>query len=232
MESTEFWKQHYQQVFAAGTSYLDYSNEVVQLQCFAAAMDGTGGINGKRCLDLGAGTGLFSRTLCALGAGYVCAVDFIPQAVEQIRQNNPQIEAKLANADELTIDLFGSSFDLVFAIEVLQYLDFESSVSSLWSLLSPGGRLIGVVPNADNNIIANVTERFGDNHFRAVRTAALMKRLQSLPGLSVARFKGLSFGADQAVAAYNSTDWSVQLVDTQKFNRIAFVAVKNPVTNQ
>ena len=228
MELHDFWQQHYQHVFAKGASYLDYSNENVQLQCFATAVDGSGGIRGKRCLDVGAGRGLFSRMLHALDAGCVCAVDFIPHAIEDLERRTPQIQGKVANADEITMDLFGSPFDLVYAIEVLQYLDFDRTASNLWSLLSPGGRLIGIVPNADNDIIAQVTQRF-DNHFRAIRATALIDKLNSLPSLSVVRFKGLAFGDDQSVAAYDSAPWSPQLTSSQSFNRIAFVAVKAPV---
>jgi 2-polyprenyl-3-methyl-5-hydroxy-6-metoxy-1,4-benzoquinol methylase len=229
MELHDFWQQHYQHVFARGASYLDYSNENVQLQCFAAAVDGSGSVRGKRCLDVGAGRGSFSRMLQALDAGSVCAVDFIPHAIEELRNIAPQIQGRVANADEITMDLFGSPFDLVYAIEVLQYVDFDRTARNLWSLLSPGGRLIGVVPNADNDIIARVTQRF-DDHFRAIRATALIDKLSCLPCLSVVRFKGLSFSPDQSVAAYDSTPWTTQLAGSENFNRIAFVAIKAPVT--
>lgn len=229
MELYEFWQEHYQRIFASGESYLDYSNETVQLQGFAAVLDGSGGIRGKRCLDVGAGTGLFSRTLHALGAAHVCAVDFIPKAIEELRTSTPQVDSKLAKADEITPNMFQSPFDRVYVIEVLQYLDFDRITQNLWSLVAPGGRLVGVVPNADNAIVAQVIQRF-ESKFRAVPAAALMHKLNSLPDLSVARFKGLSFGNDQSVAAYESTTWNKQIASSENFNRIAFVAVKTPVT--
>jgi 2-polyprenyl-3-methyl-5-hydroxy-6-metoxy-1,4-benzoquinol methylase len=225
MELHRFWDEHYRQVFASGASYLDYSNETVQLQSFAAAIDGSGSLQGKACLDVGSGTGLFSRILSVLGAGRVCAVDFIPHAIDALRSSAPQIEGKLANAEEITRDLFAYPFDRAYVIEVLQYVDFNRTLDNLWSLLAPSGRLVGIVPNADNGIIAQVIERFGSN-FRPITEAALMDKLASLPDLSVARFKGLSFSSDQSVAAYESAGWKPRITEGESFNRIAFVAIK------
>jgi 2-polyprenyl-3-methyl-5-hydroxy-6-metoxy-1,4-benzoquinol methylase len=225
MEINEFWYQYYRQIFASGVSYLDYSNETVQLQCFATAIDVTGSVHGKRCLDVGAGTGSFSRMLHALGADRVCAVDFIPQAIDELKKSASQVESKLAKAEDITMSTFGYPFDRVFVLEVLQYVDLEPTVHNLWSLLGSGGRLIGVMPNADNRIIADVVRRFEDN-FRAVTVASLINSLRSLPDVSVVRVKGLAFGSDQSVAAYESTSWSAQLTNTWNFNRIAFVAIK------
>jgi 2-polyprenyl-3-methyl-5-hydroxy-6-metoxy-1,4-benzoquinol methylase len=72
----EFWRAYYEEVFAKGTSYLDLSNETIQLQTFGAVLDGVGGVTGKSCLDVGCGWGQLARVLHVLGAASVCAIDF------------------------------------------------------------------------------------------------------------------------------------------------------------
>ena len=44
--------------------------------------------------------------LHALDAGSVCAVDFIPHAIEELRKIAPQIQGRVANADEIKMELF------------------------------------------------------------------------------------------------------------------------------
>jgi 2-polyprenyl-3-methyl-5-hydroxy-6-metoxy-1,4-benzoquinol methylase len=227
MQVQEFWHEYYQQVFARGASHLDYSNETVHLQTLAAAIDGCGSIHGRRCLDVGAGRGLLSRTLQALGADQVCAVDFIADAVEELRNTTPLVDCKVAGAEDITIETFGATFDRIFVVEVLQYVDMGRTLQNLWSLLAPRGRLIGVVPNSDNEIVSQVIKRF-ENKFHAVSLADLMRNLSSLPGVTCYRLKGLSFGTDQSVAAYETTNWSPWLTSGERFNRIAFVALKPP----
>jgi SAM-dependent methyltransferase len=157
--SIEFWRAYYEEVFANETAYLDYSNETVHLQTFAAALDGVGGVAGKSCLDVGCGWGQLSRVLHVLGAARVCAIDFQSAGTDALRRTAPEIERRVIAAVELELSTFGTSFDRIFMVEVLQYLDYSAVLTIIWPLLSPGGRVIAVVPNADNVIVKRTTAR-------------------------------------------------------------------------
>lgn len=222
---TGFWRTYYKEVFAKGTSYLDFSNETVQLQTFATVLDGAGSIAAKRCLDIGCGWAQLSRVLHALGAARVCAIDFQSAGLDALKRTTPEIESRVMSAEELTPSTFGTNFDRIFLVEVLEYLDYSVLLRVVWPLLSPGGRLIAVVPNADNEIVKRTNARF-DSCYRSLSQDQVLLGLKQLSGLQFSRVRGLAFAKDQRVSAYTSTDWVEYLNEPTLPNRLAFVACK------
>jgi 2-polyprenyl-3-methyl-5-hydroxy-6-metoxy-1,4-benzoquinol methylase len=224
----QFWRTYYEGVFAKDTSYLDFSNETVQLQTFAAIFDGVGNILGKTCLDIGCGRGQLSRMLHAVGAARVCAIDFQSPGIEALKRAAHEIDGRVMTAEELKLSTFGTTFDRIFMVEVLQYLDYSTFLPIVWTLLSPGGRLIAVVPNADNDIVQRTTARF-EGRYRGLSQAEILSALNHLNDLQLSRFRGLSFAPDQGVSAYRATDWVEYIDEAMCPNRLAFVACKAPV---
>ena len=51
-----------------------------------------------------------------------------------------------------------------FVLEVLQYVPLAEALGALWERLLPGGRIVGVVPNADCPIVSRTRARFGANY--------------------------------------------------------------------
>src|SRR5262245_48526809 len=49
VDQRAYWESHYRDLFARGTSWLDYSNERVQLETFGLSLDASGGVTGRRC---------------------------------------------------------------------------------------------------------------------------------------------------------------------------------------
>ena len=86
------WMEHYRKLYAAAPeAWLDLSNEAVQAQTFATALEAAGPIEGRRCLDIGCGYGQLSTA--SMACGHVkggrrlhCRDDrFLPRAVPHVQ---------------------------------------------------------------------------------------------------------------------------------------------------
>jgi len=93
-----FWKNHYDDLATAAKPWLDYSNDRVQAQTFAVALEAAGSIQGRCCLDFGCGFGLLSMALEALGAAAVCGIDQSAVIINRNRQRTNSIEWILGQA--------------------------------------------------------------------------------------------------------------------------------------
>jgi hypothetical protein len=83
--------------------------------------------------------------------------------------------------------------------------------AAAWETLSPGGRVVGVVPNADCPIVQRARSRFSDN-YTPPTLAELAGILASLAGVEHWAMRGLRFGADQRIAPYDVSPWTSTLV--------------------
>lgn len=154
---------------------------------------------GAAVLEVGAGTGLYTRRLLADGH-HVTAVDLSTAGLEQIRA---QAEAS-GDAERLSVlagafppvvaELAPSSFDCVLFIKVLHHFpdlhEVREAFRRAYDLLAPGGRILIFEPNGSYPLWPVVLLSRGLDHFRNERNVLLMKRrlLQSaLDGLQGAR---------------------------------------------
>ena len=99
-------------------------------------------IVGKRCLDIGCGSGRYSIALAMLGAKEVIAVDFQAKAFAEAavlaRQENLPI--KFQECDVLALPFENSSFQTVFCNGVLHHTrDWRTGVAEYARVLAPGG---------------------------------------------------------------------------------------------
>ncbi len=105
--------------------------------------------SGKTVLDLGAGTGKFSRSLLATGAK-VIAVEPVPAMMDQLVRQYPEIEARIGSAD--AIPLSDASVDAVVCAQSFHWFATPEALHEIHRLLKPGGAL-GLVWNVrDNNV--------------------------------------------------------------------------------
>src|SRR4051794_26035733 len=117
--SREYWEAHYRSLFARGPTWLDYSNEQVQLTTFGLCLDASGAVAQRDCLDLGCGRGQFARLLATAGAR-VTAVDLLEEVLVERRALLAEITWRAGNLlDSAFVDALGL-FDRVFLLEVLQ----------------------------------------------------------------------------------------------------------------
>jgi 2-polyprenyl-3-methyl-5-hydroxy-6-metoxy-1,4-benzoquinol methylase len=221
----QFWSSYYADVVKTGDAWLDYSNERVQAQTFGLALEGAGPISARSCVDIGCGWGQFSRSLSALRASRVTGVDIVPEMIARHQREHPHIRWLCGSLQSR--ELLGQlgSYDIAFVLEVLQYVPLAEGLGAIWERLLPGGRVVGVVPNADCPIVSRTRARFGANY-----TPPSLRQIdavvQALGELEHVAYRGLSFGADQRLAPYEVSSWRSLREWEAEPNRIQFVAIK------
>lgn len=108
----------------------------------AAAVDALGDLNGRRVLDVGCGTGRFTRELAALGAR-VTGIDKsetmlgVARATQRAGGIRPAYVCGDAN-----VAIPEQSYDAITAFYVLQYLDVPAFCRRAFSALVPEGKLV------------------------------------------------------------------------------------------
>ena len=123
---------------------------------------------GMSVLELGCGTGYFTRELACSGANIV-AVDVSPDLLEIAKANYsaPNVRYEIQNAYELSYP--DAVFDSVVGSSVLHHLEIEEAVREIYRVLKPGGTIYLTEPNMLNPQIAIqknvpwVKRRLGDS---------------------------------------------------------------------
>jgi 2-polyprenyl-3-methyl-5-hydroxy-6-metoxy-1,4-benzoquinol methylase len=99
-----------------------------------------------RILDVGCGTGLNAARLAASGHEVV-GIDLSPRAIEKFRAKG--FEGSVVDIEAGPLPLPPASFDLVYASEVIEHcVDTVGALSSMHSVLKPGGLLLLSTPNS------------------------------------------------------------------------------------
>ena len=96
----------------------------------------------KNILDIGCGTGAFSRLL-AERADRVVAIDLSPNMIEVAKQRSTEhtnIEFQVANILKWQFPL--EEFDAIVSIATVHHLPLENLIPSLKATLKPGGKLV------------------------------------------------------------------------------------------
>src|SRR5262249_42759303 len=108
---------------------------------------------GMIVLELGCGTGSFTRQLARSGADIV-AIDVSPELLEIARSNcsAPNVRYQIENACELSYD--NAVFDSVVGSSVLHHLEIEKALRDVYRVLRPGGTIFFTEPNMLNPQIA------------------------------------------------------------------------------
>jgi len=129
----------------------------------------TGHLNQElNVLELGCGTGYFTRELAVTGAR-ITAIDISPDLLEVARAKcscrNVQFEVQ--NAYAMTFP--NETFDSVVGSSVLHHLEIEAALKEIRRVLKPGGSLYFTEPNMMNPQIAvqknlsAIKQRLGDS---------------------------------------------------------------------
>lgn len=108
-----------------------------------------GDVHGKSVLDIGIGSGFFSRFCMSNKAKKIISVDFADPIIEYHRQNNPDF--RLVQADAQNLPFKNESFDTVLALDIIEHLysplEFLNEINKV---LKKGGQLILTTPNTAN----------------------------------------------------------------------------------
>jgi len=108
---------------------------------------------GMTVLELGCGTGYFTRELARSGA-QVVAIDVSPELLEIAKANCsvPNVRYEIQNAYELSYR--DNAFDSVVGSSVLHHLEVEAALGEIFRVLKPGGAIYFTEPNMLNPQIA------------------------------------------------------------------------------
>ena len=191
----------------------DLSDESVQSQTFSLALEAAGPIFGKSCLDAGCGVGRFSAVLGTLGARDITATD----QVLDPRYQDPCIRWVRADLEnELRFSSL-PSFDLVFALDVLQVVPFAAGLRTLWQRVRPGGRLVAVVPNG----------ACSPRNPCAPSPRELRAAVDALTPASIRAVRGMTFQQEQQIVPYRVDPWGREPAADPPPCRWLIVAVKS-----
>jgi len=108
---------------------------------------------GMRVLELGCGTGYFTRELVRSGADVV-AIDVSPELLEIARANcsGSNVRYEIQNASALSYP--DAVFDSVVGSSVLHHLEIEEALREIYRVLKPAGTIYFTEPNMLNPQIA------------------------------------------------------------------------------
>ncbi len=221
----ESWIDYYQRVYAAENTWLDYSNAHVQGQTFGIAIEAAGPIGGKRCLDIGCGRGQLSLAIAALQASEVVGVDIIAESINDCRERYPHVRWEAGSPENEEFCRTLGRFDVIFIIELLQLVDWQKTLRILWDRVSPGGRIVAIVPNKDNAIVQKTIARFAGSYV-APNPAELTALVDELPAVECWAYRGMDFQQDQRIVPYVTSPWTNSIVKDFASHRLVIVIQK------
>ena len=142
---------------------------------------------GMTILEIGCGTGYFTRELTRRGADIV-AIDVSPDLLEiaKAKYSAPNVRYEIQNAYALTYA--DAMFDSVVGSSILHHLEIEDALREIYRVLKPGGTIYFTEPNMLNPQIAMqknipwIKRRLGDSPDETAFFRWSMRRLLEQTG--------------------------------------------------
>lgn len=146
-------EEYVKDVFTEIADYYDEMNEIMSMHMVQGwhrfMMRKAGDVSGRRCLDVGTGTGeiAFHVARAAGPDGTVVGVDITPRMLELAARKESGLDLPCKVdwrvGDALSLDFPDGSFDLVTSGYMLRNVtDIERAVSEMHRVLAPGGRVV------------------------------------------------------------------------------------------
>ncbi len=146
-------EEYVKDVFTEIADYYDEMNEIMSMHMVQGwhrfMMKKAGNISGKRCLDVGTGTGeiAFHVARTAGEGSTVVGVDITPRMLElaEMKESGLNLPVKIdwREGDALNLDIPDGSFDLVTSGYMLRNVtDIQKAVCEMHRVLAPGGKVV------------------------------------------------------------------------------------------
>ena len=129
---------------------------------------------GKEILEIGAGTGNFTRILSKIGE--VTVIDIEERYIKDLKKNK-NISSGFGDIEEGRYFFHAKKFDSIVCLNVLEHIsnDFKA-LKNTYKLLKVGGTLVLLVP-AHQILFSNFDKTLG--HFRRYTTGELAQKLKN-----------------------------------------------------
>ena len=151
-----------------------------------------------RVLELGCGTGYFTRELARSRAD-VIAIDVSPELLEIARTNCSMSNVQLSNPERLCVSYPDAVFDSVVGSSVLHHLEIQEALREIYRVLKPGGTIYFTEPNMLNPQIALqknvpwIKRKLGDSPDETAFFRWPLRRLLELTGYRDVRIDPFDF---------------------------------------
>ena len=153
---------------------------------------------GDKVLEIGCGTGYFTREIVKTGA-LVTVIDISPELLEIAKQEiiESNVHFMIDNAYELSFE--DHTFDSVVGSSVLHHLEPEKAIRELFRVLKPGGSFYFTEPNMMNPQIAlqknipALKRRLGDSPDETAFFRWPLKKLMQKTGFTAIEIKPFDF---------------------------------------
>lgn len=105
---------------------------------------------GDRVLEIGCGTGLFTRKVWELSKANITATDLSEDLLSIAKQQDGIGSGDYQIGDAMDLQFPNKTFDVVFGSSILHHLDFDRSLREIFRVLKVGGRMVFAEPNMLN----------------------------------------------------------------------------------
>jgi ubiquinone/menaquinone biosynthesis C-methylase UbiE len=123
---------------------------------------------GQKVLELGCGTGYFTRSLASTGAE-ITAIDISPDLLEVARRDCPHANITFEIQNAYALSYSAETFDYVVGSSVLHHLEIDAAIREIHRVTKVGGGIYFTEPNMLNPQIAlqknvpTIKKRLGDS---------------------------------------------------------------------
>jgi len=127
-----------------------FNNKKFIHQPYAFVIQSMGDLTGKKVLEMGCGTGIFSLILVKRGAVLVDAFDISMESIKiahaRAQVNNVEQKINFRAISVYDINYLNDDYDFIVGMNILHHIDIEKIVEKIFMLLKPGGEAYFLEP--------------------------------------------------------------------------------------